>query len=91
MAPVLGPIVSYIDGEGVQIIDKREYHFNISNENGLVVTYSPYSSMDRYVISHLRAIARKVAYCIGCKACSVQCPTGAFNIDNDGKILAGEE
>ena len=92
VAPVLGPIVSYIDGEGVQIIDKREYHFNISNENGLVVTYSPYSSMDRYVISHLRGIARKVAYCIGCKACSVQCPTGAFNIDNDGKIfIRGEQ
>ena len=46
--------------------------------------------MDRFVISHLRGVANKVAYCKGCKACEVQCPTGAYTIQSDGKILIRE-
>jgi phosphoadenosine phosphosulfate reductase len=47
--------------------------------------------MDRFVVSHLRGVANKVAYCVGCKACVVQCPTGAFDITEEGNILIREE
>lgn len=46
--------------------------------------------MDRFIISHLRGIANKVAYCVGCKACVVQCPVGAFDITDEGGILIRE-
>lgn len=86
VAPILGPIVEFKDGKGSQIIGGRIYHFSIDTEKAYSVSYFPYKFMDRYLISHLRGLARKTAYCIGCKACSVQCPTGAFYIDNFGKI-----
>ena len=49
------------------------------------VSLYPISSLDRYTISALRSVANKTAYCVGCKACMPQCPTGAFQII-DGKI-----
>jgi len=63
----------------------------IDKSNGLGVSYSPYSIMDRFVVSHLRGVANKVAYCVGCKACMVQCPSSAFVIDDDGKILIRDD
>lgn len=56
-----------------------------TNENEQTISIYPISILDRYTISALRSIANKVAYCIGCKACMPQCPTGAFQIV-DGKI-----
>lgn len=92
VAEVLGPIVEFHDNEGSQIIEHQQYHFTINNKNGYEVTYSNYSRMGRYVISHLRGVANKVAYCIGCMTCSVQCPTGAFYLDEFGKIhIRGEK
>lgn len=92
VAPLLGPIVEYNNGEGSQIINHQEFRFCINpSSDGCSVSYSPYSVMDRYVISHLRGVANKVAYCIGCKACCVQCPTGAFNIDEFGHIFIRSE
>lgn len=90
VAPILGPIVEFRNGEGVQIIDRQEYNFSIS-EDKKKVSYKPYSIMDRFVISHLRGIANKVAYCFGCKACMVQCPCNAFVIDENGEILIRED
>lgn len=89
VAPILGPIVEFRNGEGVQIIDHQEYYFSIS-EDKRKVSYKPYSIMDRFVISHLRGIANKVSYCFGCKACMVQCPCNAFVIDENGEILIRE-
>lgn len=90
VAPILGPIVEFRNGEGVQIIDHQEYYFSIS-EDKRKVSYKPYSIMDRFVISHLRGIANKVSYCFGCKACMVQCPCNAFVIDENGEILIRED
>jgi len=88
VAKLLGEIVEKTGNTYTQLIDHQSYTFSL-NEN--VVTYHPYSSMDRFVISHLRGVANKVAYCVGCKACVVQCPTGAFEITDDNKILIREE
>lgn len=85
---LLGEIVEQSGNTYTQLIDHQSYTFSLSQNT---VTYQPYSTMDRFVISHLRGVANKVAYCVGCKACVVQCPTGAFEITEDNKILIREE
>lgn len=90
VAAILGPTVENDGNTGIQIISNKEYRFEIS-EDGTEVTYSPFKIMDRFVVSHLRGIANKVAYCFGCKACSVQCPKDAFLIDDNGKIYIRED
>lgn len=90
VASILGPIVEFDGRKGVQIINHQEYEFSISDDMKRV-SYGPYSNMDRFVISHLRGITNKVAYCMGCKACMVQCPCNAFVIDETGKILIRED
>lgn len=90
-APILGAITEYDGISGIQRIDGADYSFSIrQNEGRISVSYSPFSRMNRFVVSHLRGIANKSAYCIGCKACMVQCPTGAFTIQPNGKILIRE-
>lgn len=91
IAPLLGPIVGKTENCYIQLIDKQEYTFSIEKSKGLSVTYTPYSKMDRFVISHLRGVANKVAYCIGCKSCMVQCPSNAFIVDEDGKIFIRDD
>ncbi|HCF89832.1 MAG TPA: hypothetical protein DHD79_02200 [Firmicutes bacterium] len=85
---LLGEVVEKDGNNYVQIIDHQSYSFIVSEDS---VTYYPYSQMNRFVISHLRGVANKVAYCVGCKACVVQCPTGAFEIKDNEKILIREE
>lgn len=85
---ILGEIVESEGKVHTQIINHQSYTFEVTND---IVAYSPYSLMDRFVISHLRGIANKVAYCVGCKACMVQCPSGAFEITSENKILIRED
>ena len=87
---ILGPVVSRTDNKYSQIISGQEFNFSIEGENE-AVTYWPYSKMDRFIISHLRGIANKVAYCFGCKACEVQCPVNAFTITDKGTIFIRED
>lgn len=88
VAKLLGEIVEKSGNTYTQLIDHQSYTFSLNKD---MVTYQPYSAMDRFVVSHLRGVANKVAYCVGCKACVVQCPTGAFEITEDNKILIREE
>lgn len=85
---ILGPIVAKSEKSYTQIINGQQFYFKINNTK---VTYWPYSKMDRFVLSHLRGVANKVAYCFGCKACEVQCPTNAFAIIDEGKIFIRED
>lgn len=88
VAPVLGTIIEQNETSGIQKIAGNNYEFRISHSDGATrVAYWPFSKMDRFVISHLRGVANKVAYCEGCKACVVQCPTGAYTIQDDRSIL----
>ena len=92
-APVLGAITEYVErtGVGTQKIDGINCIFRIrKSPDTLIVSYGPFSKMDRFIISHLRGVAYKVGYCKGCKDCMVQCPTGAFTIQPDGQILIRE-
>lgn len=83
------------------VVESNANHYLVKTKQGLInmickesgneqtITISPISILDRYTISSLRSVANKVAYCIGCKACMPQCPTGAFQII-EGKITIRE-
>ena len=91
VSKILGVITEFDGKRGIHKINGINYLFEIEkNDNTSTFTYKPFFKMDRFVISHLRGVANKVAYCRGCKACEVQCPTGAFTIQSDGKILIRE-
>lgn len=85
IARIVGPIVERDKNSCKQIIKGKAFDFVVSDD-GSTVTYSNYSGMDRFILSWLRGLANKTAYCIGCNSCSVECPTGAFKIDENRKI-----
>ena len=88
VCPILGPIVYHEGDTFTQLIDKQQFLFQVNNES---VSYWPYSKMDRFILSHLRGVANKIAYCFGCKACEVECPVNAFAITEENKIYIREE
>ena len=90
VARVMGPIVERTGNHGEQVIKGKTYKFSIDDDKN-TVTYSGYDKMDRFTISWIRGIVNKVAYCIGCNNCSVECPTGAFTIDENQKIYIHDE
>lgn len=92
ISKILGVTVENDNGKRIQRIGEQYFEYTIAKDDSMqVVTYYPFSSMDRFVISRLRGIANKVAYCIGCKACVVQCPTGAFTIGSNNRIAIRED
>lgn len=90
VALVLGPIVERDKDEVEQNIRGSIYRLSIKHETegGLVVTYTSERPIftDRFAISWMRGVANKVAYCVGCQTCMCECPTGAFQIDENKKI-----
>jgi len=91
VCPILGPVVARNNSIFSQIIDGQEFNFSIMGEDGNTVTYWLYSRMNRFVLSHIRGVANKVAYCFGCKACEVQCPVNAFTITDNGSVFIRED
>ena len=85
---LLGAIVKRDGDTCTQIIDGRQFKFTLGKNS---VSYRPFLNMDRFIVKHLRGVANKVAYCVGCRACEVQCPADAFTILDDGKIYIREE
>lgn len=91
VSPLLGVFVEQYENKFSQKIGLQNYECRVhQNKDVMTVSYYPFSQMDRFVISRIRGVANKVGYCIGCKACTVQCPTGAFTIQPDGKIAIRE-
>ena len=88
VCPILGPIVYHEGDTFTQLIDRQQFLFQVNNKS---VSYWPYSKMDRFILSHLRGVANKTAYCFGCKACEVECPVNAFAITEENKIYIREE
>lgn len=89
---VLGPIVERQGNQFEQNIRGKLYKINISQRDATFdVTYSTENLNDRFAISWLRGLASKVAYCVGCQTCMVECPTGAFEIDENRKINIAQE
>jgi phosphoadenosine phosphosulfate reductase len=90
VSPLLGTIVAKRKNKYIHKIAKQEFILIIENRKKRI-KYAPYSKMDRFIISHLRGVANKVAYCIGCKACMVQCPKNAFIINGNNHIFIRED
>ena len=91
VAKILGVVVEQTNGMNIQKIGNQYFEYSVSiADDSQIITYSPFLKMDRFVLSHIRGVANKVAYCIGCKACMVQCPTGAFTIQANGKVSIRE-
>lgn len=86
---VVNIIGTVVEDDGIHSVIKTKhgliYITCITNGLEQRISIYPLSILDRYTISALRSIANKTAYCIGCKSCMPQCPTGAFQII-DGRI-----
>ena len=84
--PIFGIIVESTENTYTIQAKHGVYKMTVSsNDKEQVISISPFTKLDRFDVSALRAIASKTAYCIGCKACVPQCPASAFQI-NDGRI-----
>jgi phosphoadenosine phosphosulfate reductase len=56
-------------------------HFRYQDSGGhLEVEVDITGGSRRSVLRHLRAITNKTAYCCRCRACEVECPTGALKV-----------
>lgn len=85
---ILGNTILQHDGYGEQEINGCYYPFNIKNFNeGIRVEFLRFNQMDRMVVCYLRAIANKVAYCVGCQTCQVECSHDAFHVDEKGIFI----
>ena len=84
--PIFGAVVED-DDKKKGVISRTGFFetYYLEEENKQIIKVIPYSKLDRFEVSALRGLANKTAYCVGCKACEPQCPTGAFQII-DGKI-----
>lgn len=89
VAAILGPIVERKGNVLEQNIRGLLYRLEITNTDvGVDVNYTAPDRImsDRFAVSWMRGVANKVAYCIGCQTCMCECPTGAFDIDENKKI-----
>lgn len=85
--PIFGAVVDEDKQDKTVIARSGEYVMECQTaDNRHTVKIKPFKKLDRFDISALRGIANKTAYCVGCKACVPQCPTGAFQIENE-KIM----
>lgn len=80
----------------VQITDKHKkgelrfnkavYDFEIIIDTPNCYTFTLFDARDINLISLLRRVIYKSAYCIHCEACEVECPTGALSVYPEIKI-----
>lgn len=89
-AKTLGPIVKEGQYRGRIESGAYTYPFQITrHEHGLEITVKGTKKADRFLVSHLRVIANKTSYCVHCRGCEVECPTGALKII--GNVYVDEE
>ena len=87
VSPVLGSIIERDTAGGKQSIRNQWLDFKVVQlDSGIRVEYSPFDRIDRITLSWIRGVAYKVAYCVGCRACMVECPTQAFSINDHAQI-----
>ena len=88
-AKALGPVRRETQDSGIVCIDGESYPFNVKeHDRALEVAISGIHRADRFTISRIRAVANKVAYCVHCHSCQVECPTGALQTNH--RILIDE-
>lgn len=55
-------------------------------DGSVTLLFNGMRASDKEVISCLRSVANKAAYCVHCRACEADCPTGALSITDDVQI-----
>lgn len=76
-------------GEGKGQIENGDsvYPFQIRrHEDSLEVEVHGIDRADRFFLSHLRSIGYKTAYCVHCRGCEIECPTGALSLNGVARI-----
>jgi phosphoadenosine phosphosulfate reductase len=58
----------------------------VRHGDALEISVSGLEAADRFLRRDLRAIGYKAAYCVHCRTCEVECPTGTLHIDGVVKI-----
>jgi len=88
-AKALGSVELEAPGRGVITNSFGSFPFRLRDyEKGLAVTITRVAGTDPIFKSRLRAVANKAAYCVGCRSCEVECPTGALRVDKKVAINA---
>jgi phosphoadenosine phosphosulfate reductase len=86
-AKTLGTLVREGPDRGRIVNGAVSYPFRINRyAKGVAITLENTHWADRFWISNLRAVANKAACCRHCRACAVECPTGALQINDVVKI-----
>ncbi|MGB9881142.1 MAG: phosphoadenosine phosphosulfate reductase family protein, partial [Anaerolineae bacterium] len=55
-------------------------------KEGLEVIFPGFGKADPVFRSRVRAVTNKAAYCVHCRACEVECPTGALRIEEQVSV-----
>lgn len=86
-AKTLGHVVLLGEGKGIVERNEGSYRFTVKKEEGRTeVAVAGLSSADRFTLRDFRAVALKSAYCVHCRSCQVECPTGALIVEDSVSI-----
>ena len=86
-AKTIGAITLTGSGEGAITNDRGQFRFHISVEhNNIEVQVSGIPANDRDTTRDFRAIAFKTAYCVHCRSCEMECPSGALSTNGSVSI-----
>jgi len=79
----LGTVVKAGPDRGYITTGKDIHAFEVIRyEHGVGVAVQGVNGLDRVFMMRLRATANKAAYCVHCRSCEVECPTGALRIQD---------
>ena len=85
-AKCLGHLAWGGDDRGAIISDGKEYRYSVvKRDSALELIVCDIQKSDPFLY-HLRAVINKSAYCVHCRACEAECPTGALSTDHHVQI-----
>jgi len=74
-------------GAGTIQSDLGHHPFSISTQPHSVEVHLPgLAREDKNAVRYFKAVAHKAAYCVRCRACEVECPTGALSVNGRVEI-----